>query len=185
MGGGGDNPNSADPNAGPPDAVSTVGTGPANTILNVGGNLDVRDSTVLALRGSIGGNLDSDSSHKATGQLVILGNFSEPFRAGGNVDLKTGDGADTVQFQAAIIEGNVGIQTNGGGDLLQFTSDVDLSRAVPTRIGGNISADFGGGDDTVEISALRAPRRRRSTSSSATATTRCASRPTRRSRSHA
>jgi hypothetical protein len=157
MGGGGDDPNSTDPNAGPPDAVSTVGTGPNNTALNVGGNFNASDSTVLALRGSVGGNLISDSSHKATGQLVILGNYGEPLHVAGNTLVKTGDGADTVQVQGAALDGNLEVQTNGGDDFLQLTGDTDLSNAVPTRVGGNISADLGAGNDTVEISALRAP----------------------------
>ena len=106
MGGGGDDPNSSDPNAGPPDAVATGGNGPTNAVLNVGGNMTVANSTVLALAGRVGGSLTSDSSAKPVGQLVILGNFSKPFTVGGNLTVKTGSANDDVEFQAISVNGN-------------------------------------------------------------------------------
>lgn len=152
MGGGGQ-----DPNFGPPDAVSTVGTGPPNTVLNVGGNFTATGSTLLALRGTVGGNLSSDSSGKPVGQEVILGNYSHPFEVGGNVAIKTGDANDEIDLQAVMIKGNTNINTGGGDDLLLITTDVDLTSTIPTRLGGNLFVDTGEGNDEVQILGLRAP----------------------------
>jgi hypothetical protein len=151
MGGGGDDPNSSDANAGPPDAVATGGNGPTNSVLNVGGNMTVANSTVLALRGKIGGNLVSDSSAKPVGQLVILGNFSHPFTVGRNLTVKTGSAADDVEFQAITVKGNARIQTGYGNDKVLVTSDVDLTGTVPTRLGGVATIDLGDGDDTLDV----------------------------------
>jgi hypothetical protein len=150
MGGGGDQ------NFGPPDAVSTAGGGPNNSVLNVGGNMNVANSTVLALSGSIGGNLSSDSSGKSADQLVILGNYSNPFSVGKNVSIVTGDGADEVDVQAVDIGGNLAIRTNGGDDRILLVKDVDLSNTIPSRVGKNVSVDGGAGNDTVQIDGLLA-----------------------------
>jgi Ca2+-binding RTX toxin-like protein len=120
--------------------------------------MDVSGSTVLALAGSIGGNLMSDSSDKAVGQLVILGNFSRPFEVGGNVKVVTGDAGDTVVTQAALIGGNLDVRTGGGADAVTVTNDDDVTDTVPTRVGGNVRLDAGAGNDSVLVDALVAPR---------------------------
>lgn len=147
-----------DPNQGPPDAVASVGADANTTVLNVGRNMDVSGSTVLALAGSIGGNLMSDSSDKAVGQLVILGNFSRPFEMGGNIKVVTGDAGDTVVAQAASIGGNLDVRTGGGADTLIVTDDDGVTDTVPTRVGGQVRLDTGTGNDSVLVDALVAPR---------------------------
>jgi hypothetical protein len=147
-----------DPNQGPPDAVATVGTGANTTFLNVGRNMDVSGSTVMALAGSVGGNLSSDSSGKAVGQLVILGNFGQPLAVGGNVRVATGDGADEVDVQGPSIGGNLDVRTNGGADTLIVTNSDGGTETLPTRVGGQVRLDAGAGNDSVLVDALIAPR---------------------------
>jgi hypothetical protein len=137
--------------AGPPDAVATVGTGPNNSVLNVGGNVSVRNSTVLALSGSIGGNLSSDSSAKAADELVILGNYANPFSVGKNVHVITGDGADEVDLQATDIKGNLSIATRGGDDFIYLGADTGHVVTTPSRTGKNVVVDAGPGDDEVKF----------------------------------
>jgi hypothetical protein len=151
-----------DPNAGPPDAVATVGTGPNTSFLNVGRNMDVKGSTVLALAGSIGGDLHGDSSDKGVGQLVILGNFGRTLEVGGNVRVATGDANDEVDVQGVLVGGNLDVRTNGGNDTILVTDDADATKPVPTnaptRVGGNVRIDAGDGNDSMSVDALRAPR---------------------------
>ena len=149
-----------DPDSGPPDAVATVGTGPNTSFLNVGRNLDVRGSTVLALSGSVGGNLSSDSADKAVGQLVILGNFGRTLDVGGNVRVATGGEGDDVFVQGISVGGNLDLASNGGADTISVTTDEDATKPVPTdaptRVGGNVRIDAGAGNDSVLVDALRA-----------------------------
>ena len=150
-----------DPDLGPPDAVATVGTGVNTSFLNVGRNLQVSGSTVFALAGSVGGNISSDSSDKATGQLVILGNFSRPLDVGGNVRVATGDGGDEVDVQGVSVGGNLDVRTNGGDDTVRLTSNADATNpppVVPTRVAGNVLVDAGDGTDEVATDAVQARR---------------------------
>jgi hypothetical protein len=160
MGGGGQ-----DPNLGLPDLVNTRGgtvdNPELNTILNVDGNFWVTGSTVLALRGRVGGNLISDSSAKPVGQAVALGNFGEPFEVGGNVILKTGDANDAIFLQAVVINGNTNIQTGEGDDFLVVTTEEIMDVGpTPTQLHGNLFVDMGEGNDTVTVAALQAPETR-------------------------
>ena len=164
-GGGGADPNV--PDGPPPDSVATGGfdlgssdpqTGTVNTILNVGKNMTVENSTVLALRGSVAGNLRSDSSEKDVGQLVILGNFGLPFSVGKNVKIVTGNDDDRVDVQGAQIAGHFSLATNGGDDLIFVTNDLDVTDSVPTRVGKHVTINTGSGDDELEVTALVAPK---------------------------
>jgi hypothetical protein len=155
-----------DPSSGPPDAVFTAGgpsaTDPAhNTILNVHGDFTMKNSTVFTLRGLVTGNLVSDSSGKAVGQVVALGNFSEPFEVDGNVSVKMGLPMATASLahpsfetQAALIKGDTNVQLGDGNNVVLLTSDRDLTSTIPSRFLGNLTINgTGNGTTAVTISA--------------------------------
>lgn len=142
---------------GPPEAVGTVGIPPAPSFANVAGNVTVRNSTIFVWAGRIGGNLTVDSA-KPINQRAFLGNYNRPMAIGGNVTIRTGDGADKVALQATLVGRNATIHTGGGDDQLQLGIGEDDEENigyndVPATILGKLDVDLGSGNDTAYFGA--------------------------------